>query len=76
MRTIEFGVAFDQPFYDAEPDRHNAEQKKTGVGHFHEKLFKLRNLMNTDAGREMAKTREDFMRSFLAQFELECTGQG
>ena len=76
VRTIEFGVAFDQPFYDAEPARHNAEQKKTGVGHFHEKLFKLRNLMNTDAGREMAKTREDFMRSFLAQFELECTGQG
>ena len=44
---------------------------KTGVGHFHEKLFKLKSLMNTDAGRRMAEDRELFMQSFLNQFLSE-----
>ncbi len=65
VRTIEYGAAFGQPFYSAD---HNA---KTGVGHFHEKLFKLKSLMNTDAGRRMAEDREVFMRAFLNQFIRE-----
>jgi uncharacterized protein len=76
VRTIEFGAAFAQPFYAPTPVLPNSEPQKTGIGHFHEKLFKLRDLMNTDAGREMAKAREDFMRAFLNQFERECTGEG
>ncbi|MGB7323756.1 MAG: hypothetical protein WBD31_02715 [Rubripirellula sp.] len=67
MRTIEYGAAFDQPFHLAD-----AGDAKTGVGHFHEKLFKLKSLMNTDAGRLMAEDREAFMRTFLNQFLLEC----
>lgn len=67
VRTIEYGAAFDQPFYL--PDTGDA---KTGIGHFHEKLFKLKSLMNTDAGRQMAEDREAFMRTFLNQFLLEC----
>lgn len=70
VRTIEFGAAFDQPFYVP-----NGESQKSGIGHFHEKLFKLRDLMNTTAGRELAQEREDFMRAFIAQFESECAGQ-
>lgn len=76
VRTIEFGAAFDQPFYDPNPVLPTGEPQKTGIGHFHEKLFKLRDLMNTDAGRDMAKARENFMRAFICQFELECTGEG
>jgi uncharacterized protein len=70
VRTIEFGAAFGQPFYAP-----NDASQKTGVGHFHEKLFKLRDLMNTAAGRQLAKERETFMRSFISQFERECAGQ-
>lgn len=66
VRTIEYGAFFGQPFYS--PDA-NA---KTGVGHFHEKLFKLRDLMNTDTGRRLAVQREQFMRAFLDQFHSEC----
>ncbi|TWT51008.1 putative hydrolase [Rubripirellula amarantea] len=66
VRTIEYGAAFDQPFY-----RPDAVDAKTGVGHFHEKLFKLKSLMNTDAGRRMAGDREAFMRTFLDQFMRE-----
>ena len=69
VRTIEFGVAFNQPFYSDD-----AEEKKTGIGHFYAKLFKLRDLMNTEAGRELAKVREEFMHAFVAQFKEEWTG--
>ncbi|WP_146410139.1 HD domain-containing protein [Allorhodopirellula heiligendammensis] len=67
VRTIEYGAAFGQPFYSSYGDT------KTDVGHFHEKLFKLKSLMNTDAGRRMAKDREAFKRSFLDQFLRECS---
>ena len=66
VRTIEFGAAFNQPFYIP-----NAKSMKTGVGHFHEKLFKLKSLMNTETARRMAEERESFMRSFLNQFLSE-----
>jgi uncharacterized protein len=66
VRTIEYGAAFGQPFYLAD-----AGNAKTGVGHFHEKLFKLKSLMNTDAGRRMAEDREAFMQTFLDQFMRE-----
>ena len=66
VRTIEYGAAFGQPFYL--PD---ADDAKTGVGHFHEKLFKLKDLLNTDAARRMAEERESFMRTFLDQFMRE-----
>ncbi|TWU46581.1 HD domain-containing protein [Rubripirellula reticaptiva] len=66
VRTIEYGAAFGQPFYLAD-----AGNAKTGVGHFHDKLFKLKSLMNTDAGRRMAEDREAFMQTFLDQFMRE-----
>ena len=64
MRTIEYGSAFQQPFYAP-------AEAKTGIAHFHEKLFKLRELMNTEPARRIASERERFMRSFLVQFFLE-----
>ncbi|MEM7474777.1 MAG: HD domain-containing protein [Planctomycetota bacterium] len=66
VRTIEYGASFDQPFYSSDPNR------KTGVDHFYEKLFKLHDLMNTEAAKQEAKRRELFMRSFLDQFMDEC----
>ncbi|MFG0287774.1 MAG: HD domain-containing protein [Rhodopirellula sp. JB044] len=67
VRTIEYGAEFDQPFYV-----HESEGQKTGVGHFYEKLFKLKGLMNTEAARKIAAEREKFMRQFLQQFFDEC----
>lgn len=67
VRTIEYGAARSQPFYDPENP-----QAKTGVTHFHEKLFQLRELMNTDIARHLAHQREAFMRTFLDQFHAEC----
>lgn len=67
VRTIEYGASFDQPFFDpSQPDA------KSGVRHFFDKLFKLRALMNTQAGNRLAEEREEFMRVFLRQFLSEC----
>jgi uncharacterized protein len=41
------------------------------VKHFHEKLFKLRNLMNTQAGKIIANRRHEFMVEFLGRFSEE-----
>lgn len=43
VRTIEYGAHIGQPFYHSD-----GESRKTGIAHFHDKLFKLRELMNTD----------------------------
>ncbi len=72
VRTIEYGAALGQPFYLREDQ---GGKTKTGVGHFHEKLFKLRDQMNTQPGRRMAKEREKFMYQFLHQFLAEHDGR-
>ncbi|WP_145419231.1 HD domain-containing protein [Planctomycetes bacterium K23_9] len=63
VRTIEYGAAVGQPFYLRDPG-----DAKTGIGHFDDKLFKLKGLLNTDAAIAMADQRETFMRQFVAQF--------
>ena len=46
----------------------------TTVNHFYEKLFKLKGLMNTRAGREIAEARDRFMRAYLDEFLAEWDG--
>ncbi len=48
-------------------------KKKSGstVAHFYDKLLVIKDLMNTDTGREMAEERHTFMQSYLCQFEKE-----
>ncbi|MEB3103152.1 HD domain-containing protein [Ferviditalea candida] len=46
----------------------------TAINHFHEKLFKLKDLMNTDAARQIAEERHRFMELFLQQFMKEWSG--
>lgn len=82
VRTIEFGATRGQPFHVVSPTDAAPNEKvsvsdlalqKTGVGHFYDKLFKLRKLLNTEPAKQIALQRERFMQSFLDQYFLESS---
>ncbi len=47
----------------------------TAINHFHEKLLKLKELMNTAHGRRLAEERHRFMEQYLERFHQEWSGQ-
>lgn len=49
--------------------------KNTSINHFYEKLFLLKDLMNTKTGKQMAERREKFMKDFLKEFYAEWNGE-
>ena len=47
----------------------------TTVNHFHEKLFLLKDMMNTATAKEIAVKRDEFMKEYIAQFSAEWDGK-
>ena len=45
------------------------------INHFHEKLLLLRDLMNTEHGKNIAEHRHKFMEAYLAEFSAEWAGE-
>ena len=43
----------------------------TSINHFYEKLFKLKDLMNTETAKEIANHRHQVMESFVKEFLSE-----
>ncbi|KQT24039.1 phosphohydrolase [Chryseobacterium sp. Leaf405] len=77
-RTFNFGGFKNNLMYDPtiEPKLNMSkdEYKKsngTTINHFYEKLLLLKELMNTEKGKEIASERHDFMLKFLDQFYKE-----
>lgn len=56
---------------DAEEYRNHIS---TTINHFHEKLFKLKDLMNTDIARVIARDRERYMKDYISEFMDEWEG--
>lgn len=49
----------------------NYKQPSTVINHFYEKLFLLKDLMNTQKGKQLAQARHDFLIQFVKLFESE-----
>ena len=47
------------------------QTKRADFNHFYEKLFLLKDLMNTDSARKIAERREKFMTTYIEEFVLE-----
>jgi uncharacterized protein len=65
-RAFSYGGYKQRPLYNSDPDKSG-----TTIGHFHEKLFKLKELMNTKPGKKLAEERHNFMLDFHEQFNKD-----
>lgn len=80
-RTFNYGGYKNRPLYNPSiPPNLNMtveEYKNTTaptINHFYEKLFLLKDLMNTKTGKKMAVERHEFMEQFLNRFYAEWNG--
>lgn len=55
-------------------DENNYKQTNTVINHFYEKLFLLKDMMNTDTAKQMAEKRHEILVKFVNQFEQEWLG--
>lgn len=77
-RTFNYGGFKNRELYNPEikPNLNldkEAYKKSTAptINHFYEKLLRLKDRMNTDTGKQMAKYRHAFMEQYLEQFYKE-----
>jgi uncharacterized protein len=49
--------------------------RSTSINHFHEKLLKLKSMMNTKTGKALAEARHRFMVLYLEHFQAEWEGR-
>ena len=50
------------------------KSKSTTINHFYEKLFKLKDLMNTESAKKVAQSREMYMKNYISEFMDEWDG--
>ena len=62
-----------QPNLNMSKEEYKKSETPT-LNHFYEKLLLLKDKMNTESGKKIAKKRHDFMVSYLSQFYSEWEG--
>lgn len=70
-RVFNYGGFKNRPLYVPSGNGHDAPHNRHTIGHFYDKLLLLKDMMNTNTGKMMAKERHDFMETFLMQFYKE-----
>ena len=80
-RAFAYGGNHNRVMYDPDikPAMHmDAEEYRrhvsTTVNHFYEKLFLLKDMMNTACAKEIAEKREQYMQDYLSEFLAEWDG--
>ncbi|MCA9391636.1 HD domain-containing protein [candidate division WWE3 bacterium] len=81
-RCFAYGGSVGNEIYNPEikPDlAMDKERYKKGkspqINHFYEKLLLLKDMMNTDTGRQLAQQRHIFMQNYLEEFFAEWEGE-
>lgn len=82
-RTFAYGGSKGRKIYDPEikpllsmnQEEYRRNQNSTSVNHFYEKLLLLRDMMNTEAAKEIASHRHAVMESYLEEFMAEWEGE-
>jgi uncharacterized protein len=81
-RTFNYGGFKNRTLYDpqiAPNTKMTKEEYKNNdaptLNHFYEKLLLLKDKMNTESGKQIAKERHCFMEGFLSQFYAEWEGK-
>ena len=77
-RTFYYGGSQNHSLYNGQPARkidelteENYRKENSVINHFYEKLLHLESEMNTEIGKEMARERTHFMKTFLTHFDQE-----
>ncbi|MDE6585738.1 MAG: HD domain-containing protein [Clostridia bacterium] len=80
-RAFAYGGSHNRVIHDPDmkPSMHmNADEYQkhvsTTVNHFYEKLFLLKDLINTDTAKKIAERREDYMKAYISEFLDEWEG--
>jgi uncharacterized protein len=68
-RAFNYGGFRNNPIWI--PDEKPVSQSKSTIGHFYDKLLKLKDMMNTPTGRIIAEARHKILEQFLEQFYSE-----
>lgn len=79
MRTVSCGCLMGARYYHPEDPFANSralDDKSFTLDHFFNKLFKLPDLMNTDAARVEGHRRVRFMKEFLTELKIELRHEG
>ncbi|WP_281987916.1 HD domain-containing protein [Aquimarina aggregata] len=81
-RCFNYGGFKNRALYDPDiaPNLHMSKEeykKSTAptINHFYEKLFLLKDRMNTETGKKIAQQRHTYMETFLDQFYKEWQGE-
>jgi uncharacterized protein len=53
------------------PDEVSLGNSRSTIGHFYDKLLRLKEMMNTPTGRRLAEERHDYLEKYLEQFFCE-----
>jgi uncharacterized protein len=72
-RAFSYGGFRNNPIYI--PDEISLGGSKSTIGHFHDKLLKLKDMMNTPTGRKIAEERhryiEEYLKRFLGELKMQ-----